>query len=177
MKEIQRVARIHRDPFEPILPVLESVSPVGEYRRITEEILQRMSDARHPLAAAESARSFLMLRLGLHLGLRQKNLRQLLVRGRGEPHTSERELERLKRGELRWSGRDAGWEVFIPCAAFKNAHSAYNAGPERVARLGRVPEIEETRNYVLSVIDCYLALAAGRGVRRAPQCRTPETVR
>lgn len=128
MKEIQRVARIHRDPFEPILPVLESASPVGEYRRITEEILRRMPDARrHPLSAAESVRSFLMLRLGLHLGLRQKNLRQLLVRRRGEPHTSERELERLKRGELRWSDRDAGWEVFIPCAAFKNAHSAYFA--------------------------------------------------
>lgn len=92
MKEIQRVARIHRDPFEPILPVLESASPVAEYRRITEEILRRMPDARrHPLAAAESVRSFLMLRLGLHLGLRQKNLRQLLVRRRGEPHTSERE--------------------------------------------------------------------------------------
>ena len=57
------------------------------------------------------------------------------------------------------------------------ALAAYNAGPERVARLGRVPEIEETRNYVVSVIDCYLALAAGRGVRTAPQCRTPETVR
>lgn len=45
------------------------------------------------------------------------------------------------------------------------ALAAYNAGPERVARLGRVPEIEETRNYVVSVIDCYLALAAGRDVR------------
>jgi soluble lytic murein transglycosylase-like protein len=57
------------------------------------------------------------------------------------------------------------------------ALAAYNAGPERVARLGRVPEIEETRNYVVSVIDCYLALAAGRDVRTAPQCRTPERVR
>lgn len=37
----------------------------------------------------------------------------------------ERELEQLKRGELRWSERDGGWEVFIPCAAFKNASSAY----------------------------------------------------
>jgi hypothetical protein len=34
-------------------------------------------------------------------------------------------LEALKRGELRWSSRDEGWEVFIPCAAFKNAGSAY----------------------------------------------------
>ena len=125
-KEVQRVARVHRDPFEPLLPVLEAASPVGEYRKITEEVLRRMPDAkRHPRAAAESVRSFLMLRLGLHLGLRQKNLRQLLLRRRGQPASSERDLERLKRGEIRWSERDGGWEVFIPCAAFKNANSVY----------------------------------------------------
>ena len=127
-KEIQRVARVHRDPFEPLLPVLEAASPVGEYLKIAREILLRMPDpGRHPRTAAESVRAFLMIRLGLHLGLRQKNLRQLLVRQRGHSHTSERELERMKRGELRWSDRDGGWEVFIPCAAFKNAHSAYFA--------------------------------------------------
>lgn len=125
-REIQRVARIHRDPFEPLLPVLEASSPVAEYLKITDEILRRMPDQRrHPRAAAESVRGFLMLRLGMHLGLRQKNLRQLMVRFRGQPPTSERELERLRAGELRWSERGEGWEVFIPCAAFKNAHSAY----------------------------------------------------
>ncbi len=36
-------------------------------------------ERRYPRQAAEAARAFLMLRLGLHLGLRQKNLRQLLV--------------------------------------------------------------------------------------------------
>lgn len=113
-KEIQRVARVHRDPFEPLLPVLEAASPVGEYLKITREILLRMPHAgRHPRAAAESVRAFLMIRLGLHLGLRQKNLRQLLVRLRGQTHTSERELERLKRGELRWSDRDAGWDGLL----------------------------------------------------------------
>lgn len=125
-KEIQRVARVHRDPFEPLIPVLEAASPVGEYRKITDEILKRMPDRkRHPRAWAESVRGFLMLRLGLHLGLRQKNLRQLRIRFKGEPPTTERELERLKVGEIRWSERVSGWEVFIPCAAFKNAHSAY----------------------------------------------------
>jgi hypothetical protein len=34
IKEIDRVARVHRDPFEPILSVLEAPSPVGEYRKI-----------------------------------------------------------------------------------------------------------------------------------------------
>ncbi|WP_374273858.1 lytic transglycosylase domain-containing protein [Brevundimonas sp.] len=57
------------------------------------------------------------------------------------------------------------------------ALAAYNAGPGRVARLGRIPEIEETRTYVARVVECYLALAAGRSVRVAPQCLSSETVR
>lgn len=56
------------------------------------------------------------------------------------------------------------------------ALAAYNSGPGRVARLGRIPDIAETRNYVASVIACYLALAAGRAARNAPQCRAPEPV-
>lgn len=51
------------------------------------------------------------------------------------------------------------------------ALAAYNAGPSRVARLGRVPDISETRQYVSLVIDCYLALTAGQGPRNARQCR------
>jgi hypothetical protein len=126
VKEIQRVVRVHRDPFEPILVVLEAPSPVGEYRKITEEILRRIpNERRYPCAAAEAVRSFLLLRLGLHLGLRQKNLRQLMVCPRGQMPRSERQLADMKRGELRWSDRDAGWEVLIPAVAFKNATSSY----------------------------------------------------
>ena len=126
VKEIQRVDRVHRDPFEPIMPVLESDSPVGEYRKITEEILRLMPNERlYPRAAAEAVRSFLMLRLGLHLGLRQKNLRQLMVCERGRLSRSERQLADMKRGEIRWSERDKGWEVLIPSVAFKNANSSY----------------------------------------------------
>jgi hypothetical protein len=128
-KEIERVARVHRDPFEPILPVLEADSPVGEYRRITDEILRLAPNAdRYPRPAAEAARSFLLLRLGLHLGLRQKNLRQLMVCLPGQMPRAERQLERLKRGELRWSEKDEGWEILIPSAAFKNAGSSFFGG-------------------------------------------------
>lgn len=161
-KEIMRVARVHRDPFEPLLPVLEAASPVQVYLKITDEILKRMPDRRrHPRAAAESVRSFLMLRLGLHLGLRQKNLRQLLICPRGAPHSSERELERLKRGELRWSVRDDGWEVFIPCAAFKNAHSAYFA--KRPFRL-RLPDL----GGLYAWIEAYLDIHRARLLNGAP---------
>lgn len=125
-KEIERVARVHRDPFEPILPILEAQSPLHEYRAITEEIIRRKPNERcYPKCAAEAVRSFLMLRLGLHLGVRQKNLRQLLVKTRGQAPTSERTLEAERRGELRWNEREAGWEVLIPPTAFKNAKSSY----------------------------------------------------
>lgn len=125
-KDVQSIARVHRDPFEPILPILEADSPVGEYRKITEEILERMPHAkRQPKAAAESVRAFLMLRFGLHLGLRQKNLRQLRFVPRGQRPTNERLLETLKCGELRWNDKNVGWEVLVPAVAFKNATSSF----------------------------------------------------
>ena len=124
--EVRRVARVHRDSFEPILPILEAESPVGEYRRITQEIVRQMPDARrYPLAAAEAVRSLLMLRLGLHLGVRQKNLRQLLLCPPHRDHTPERQLELRKCGELRRLNNTGAWEVFIPAAAFKNARSSF----------------------------------------------------
>lgn len=129
VKEVDRVARIHRDPFEPILPILEAPSPVAEYLKITDEILKLRPDARrYPRAAAETVRSYLMIRLGLHLGLRQKNLRQLMICPRGHFPRSERQLEIQKRGEIRWSERDGGWEVLVPAIAFKNANSSFFAG-------------------------------------------------
>ncbi|TYC58739.1 hypothetical protein FMN50_08800 [Rhodobacterales bacterium] len=145
IKEIERVAKIHRDPFEPIMPVLEAPSPVGEYRKITEEILHRMPDERrHARAAAEAVRSFLLLRIGLHTGLRQKNLRELLLCKPGDLPTSERKLEDMKRGELRWSTRDRGWEILIPAIAFKNANSSFfGSKPFRLILpdLGRLYEL------------------------------------
>lgn len=51
------------------------------------------------------------------------------------------------------------------------ALAAYNAGPSHVARVGRIPAIAETRQYVANVLDCYLALAAGRRVFTVRQCR------
>ncbi|AXB75507.1 hypothetical protein [Novosphingobium sp. P6W] len=54
---------------------------------------------------------------------------------RGQLPRSERQLETLKRGEIRWSERDNGWEVFIPAIAFKNAGSSFFDGrPFRLVR-------------------------------------------
>lgn len=63
----------------------------------------------------------------------------------------------------------------IQIGRFSDIHlalAAYNSGPGRVARLGRVPDIHETQNYVRDGIDCYLALTAGRDIRNRSQCRT-----
>lgn len=42
-KEIQRVAKVHR---EPVIAVLEADSPVGEYNRIADEVLRLLRIAR-----------------------------------------------------------------------------------------------------------------------------------
>jgi len=57
------------------------------------------------------------------------------------------------------------------------ALAAYNAGPGRVDRAGGVPAIPETEAYVDSVIDCFLALTAGRTPRRLSECRAAPSAR
>ncbi|MER8911421.1 hypothetical protein NKH99_27795 [Mesorhizobium sp. M0854] len=165
-KEIQRVAKVHRDPFETIMPILEADSPVGEYRKIADEIIQTMPDEqRYPSAAAEAVRSFLLIRFGLHTGLRQKNLRQMLICPKGKLPTSERQLADMKVGELRWSEKDHGWEVFIPSVAFKNANSSYFGDkPFRLI----LPNIGNLYRY----IDAYVEHHRARLLRTAPDPRT-----
>ncbi len=159
IREIQRVMRVHRDPFEPIMCVLEAPSPLAEYRKITDEILLRMpAKDRYPRAAAESVRSFLMLRLGLHLGLRQKNLRQLLFCPRGHFPTSERRLEEMRRGEIRWNDRENGWEVLIPSVAFKNANSSFfGSKPFRLI----LPDLLDLYHYINAYIERHRKILLG----------------
>jgi hypothetical protein len=149
-KEIQRVARVHRDPFEPLLAVLEADRPLAEYRKIADEVLRLMPDEQiFPVQAAEGVRSYLLLRLGMHVGLRQRNLRELMVARKGAPARSERQLIDQRRGEIRWNDRESGWEVFIPSAAFKNASSSYFGNkPFRLL----LPNLEG----LYSFIDAYL---------------------
>lgn len=158
-REVKKISKVHRDPFEAVLAVLEADSPLREYRKITEEIVRLMPCERlYPKAAAEAVRSFLMIRLGLHLGVRQKNLRQLLVCPKGFPHRSERALADQKRGELRWSNKDAGWEVLIPAAAFKNADSSFFGGkPFRLV----LPDLGDLYRHLEAYLDRHRPLLLG----------------
>lgn len=126
LRDIRQAAKTHRDPFYPILKVLEADKPLREYRKIAEEVLRRMPDKKkYPLEAAEAARGYLLLRLGMHLGVRRRNLSQLLFTPRKEQPRREVSLVMALRGELRWNSHQRAWEVFIPYQAFKNKHSSF----------------------------------------------------
>lgn len=88
--------------------------------------------------------------------------RELGVRDRFEP------LQNLQ------GGADYLARQLLRFGDVRLALAAYNAGPDRVARLGRIPDIAETRAYVTSVVNCYLALTAGRGVRSSRECSVGE---
>ena len=104
------------------------------------------------MAAAEAVRSYLALRIAMHSGLRQKNLRQLLLCPRRDTPRTERQLIDMKRGELRWSEKDKAWEIFIPAIAFKNGHSSYFGS--RPFRL-KLPDLEGLNSMVDIYIDCH----------------------
>jgi hypothetical protein len=160
IKEIERVAKVHRDPFEAILPILEADQPLAEYRKIADEIVRRLPDARrYPKAAAECVRSVLMIRIALHTGLRQRNLRELLLCPRGSTPRTDRALADQRRGELRWNGREEGWEIYIPAAAFKNATSSFFAG--RPFRL-MLPDLAGLYGHLESYLDKHRAVLLGR---------------
>lgn len=159
-KEVKKLSRIHRDPFEPILAILEAESPLKEYLKIADEVLNYLPNkSLYPKSAAEAVRSFLMLRIGLHSGLRQKNLRQLLFCPRNGKHSSERLLTDKKCGELRWDHKDQVWEIFIPAIAFKNADSSFfGTKPFRLA----LPDLGGLYIYINDYADNHRSLLLGR---------------
>jgi hypothetical protein len=108
------------------MPVLTAKSPLRLYKKIGDEILRDMPDEKkQPLRAATTVRRYLIFRFALHLGVRQRNLRQLLLSPPGAKPRDTRELERLRRGEMRWNEKNRAWEVFIPAVAIKNGGSSF----------------------------------------------------
>jgi hypothetical protein len=125
-RRINRDKEESRDSSLAIEVVASARNPYVEYYKIATEILKQLPQhGVDEAATAESIRSYLMIRFGLHLGLRQKNLRELLVCLPNETPRSNEKLARLKRGEIRWRKDIKKWEVYIPHTAFKNAISRF----------------------------------------------------
>lgn len=56
----------------------------------------------------------------------------------------------MKRGEIRWSEKDRGWEVLIPSVAFKNANSSFfGSKPFRLV----LPDLLDLYKYLNAYID------------------------
>ncbi|WP_152540631.1 helix-turn-helix domain-containing protein [Sulfitobacter pontiacus] len=121
IKNVVEASKKGRDPFEALLPVLTADSPLNEYYKIVQEIRLRMPDDSYPVRKAEALRSLMLLRIGLELGFRQKNLRELLLCSYDQKPRTWKELVRLKRGEI--SYENGSWKVRIPGCAFKNFYS------------------------------------------------------
>ena len=155
LSELAGVIRMHRDPFAPILPVLSHESPLREYKKIGDEMLRRLPYERRPddqrrlMAESTTIRNYLMFRFALHLGLRQRNLRELLWCPRKQNHRDTSVLEELQRGELRWNVTDKVWEIFVPAIAIKNGSADFFRGRPFQAVL---PDREGLYRW----IDCYL---------------------
>lgn len=137
-------------------PFLEAVAAAAEAHGLDPKLL-------HALVVTESAyRPNAISPVGAS-GLTQlmpATALELGVRNRFDP------VENLR------GGADYLARQILRFGDLRLALAAYNSGPGRVARLGRVPDIAETRAYVAAVIDCYLALSAGRVVTNSRQCRS-----
>ena len=111
-----------RDPFEALLPVLDAEKPRDVYYKIIPEIRSRMPDGTSDVRRAEALRALMLIRIGMVMPLRQKNMRQMLLCPPGQKPRRFKDLARLGRGELVFT-ENQGWIVRITREAFKNRES------------------------------------------------------
>lgn len=130
--DVARLSVRVRDPMRRIAKILDAPNPLLVVASIAEHMWSQPPDRRaEPLAWARHVRDYLLLQVGMHTALRSRNIRELRV-AKADASRSSEALLRGARGELR---RDeyGGWEVVVPRAAFKNAHSgAFSGEPFRV---------------------------------------------
>lgn len=108
---IEQICEQIRDPFEPILPILESDSPIAALRLFAQNILDDAPDpAIAPYRAAVMMRNYLIVRILGATALRSKNIRELTYRDDNS-------------GQLRREGEE--WVIEIPFTAFKNRRSSF----------------------------------------------------
>lgn len=110
-EEVEGRAELIRDPFEPILPILESESPISALKTFAQNVLEDMPDAgATPLLAARAMRDYLTVRLLSATALRSKNIVELTYRNdnKGELHKEKDK-----------------WVIEISHLRFKNKNSVF----------------------------------------------------
>lgn len=113
-----------RDPFEPILPILESVKPISALRLFCQNIIDDMPDpSTAPDQAARAMRNYSIARILSATGLRSKNLRELT-------YSSD------NTGKLRKEGDK--WVIEISHHEFKNRHSSFFGSRKKKANYRKI---------------------------------------
>jgi hypothetical protein len=135
-------AECHRDSFVPIEVVLDAPRPLDEYAKILSEMRRRAPHrGAYPLRAAEHRRAYLVMKVALATGYRQRMLREMLVVPKGQQRFSDGHLIRLRRAMLYYdpqetqeSGTVGAWVVHAPVESFKNPESSFfkEGGAHRV---------------------------------------------
>ena len=116
IRQLEEVVEEQRDPFEPILPLLDLdhphyQNPIPALRRFTQNIIKDMPDGSvAPLLAAIHLRNYLIARILIITALRSRNIRELTYK---EDNT----------GQLRRRGEE--WVIVIPWQSFKNKDSSF----------------------------------------------------
>lgn len=121
----------HRDPFMPILPVLNDPAPLVRYRQILDEMLRyRPSTTDTPIRHAHFLRERLLFDIATQTHLRQRQLRELMFTAKGERPTPDGELINRRMIELRYGvnpevfeSEQPGWYIRASTKSFKNAGS------------------------------------------------------
>lgn len=110
-QSLEEVFEQVRDPFEPILPILESENPMSALRIFAENILADSPNSiTSPIKAARHLRNYLIVRILTITGLRSRNIRELTYRQDNTGHL------RFEKGK---------WAIEIPYKNFKNSESGF----------------------------------------------------
>ena len=121
----------HRDPFLPILPVLNDPEPLVRYRQILGEMLRyRPSTTDTPIRHAHFLRERLLFDIATQTHLRQRQLRELMFTPKGERPTPDGEMIDRRMIEVRYGvntevfeSDQPGWYIRATAKSFKNAGS------------------------------------------------------
>ena len=108
---VEESAEKLRDPFEPILPIINAENPFSALRVFAQNIYDDRPDQyTAPVKMATHMRNYIIVRLCSATALRSKNLRELTYRTNNTGH-------------LRREG--AHWVIEIPYRRFKNWRSSF----------------------------------------------------